>query len=131
MSKVKGSRTERELVQLFNKREDWAAIRVAGSGLTKEPNPDVLAGSEKRKLAIECKSVKGTIRYLYQEDADQIIKFAEKFGAEAWFGIRFNNKGWFFLKPHQLEKTKNSNLSISLKLAEEIGIKFEVLAKNE
>jgi Holliday junction resolvase len=125
--KSKGSRTERELVQLFNQTEKWAAIRVAGSGLTKDPNPDVLAGNKERHLAIECKSIKSTSKYLYPEDMEQIIQFAEKFGAEPWFAIRFNNKGWFFLKPHQLEKTKSSNLCITLKLSEQVGVRFEEL----
>ena len=128
-SKVKGSRTERELVHLFNETGIWSAIRVAGSGLTNDPNPDVLAGNKGRSLAIECKSVKGKYKYLSKEDVEQIVTFASKFGAEAWFGIRFNNKGWYFLKPDHLEKTKSSNLAINIELAEEKGLKFEELIK--
>lgn len=128
-SKVKGSRTERELVHLFNETGIWSAIRVAGSGLTKDPNPDVLAGNRKRYLAIECKSIKGTSKYLYPEDISQIIDFASKFGAEPWIAIRFNNKGWYFLKTEDLNKTKSSNLVINLELAEQKGLKFENLIK--
>ena len=128
-SKTKGSRTERELVHLFNQTGNWAAIRIAGSGLTKDPNPDVLAGNKKRYLAVECKSIKGVSKYLYPEDIKQIEDFASKFGAEAWIGIRFNNKGWYFLKTEDLNKTKSSNLVINLELAEEKGLKFEDLIK--
>ena len=127
--KSKGSRTERELVHLFNETGIWSAIRVAGSGLTKDPNPDVLAGNSKRHLAIECKSLKGTSKYLYPEDITQILDFASKFGAEAWLAIRFNHKGWFFLKPENLKKTKSSNLVINLELAEQKGLKFNDLIK--
>ena len=129
--KTKGSRTERELVQLFNKTGNWCAIRVAGSGLTKDPNPDVLAGTKGRTLAIECKATKSDYKYLEPEDIEQIVNFSDRFGAEAWFGIRFNNKGWLFLKPNQLEKTKNENSIINKKIAEEKGITFENLIRGE
>ncbi len=127
--KAKGSRTERELTHMFNNTNSWAAIRVAGSGLTNDPNPDVLAGNAERYLAIECKSVKGTSKYLYPEEIDQITNFAIKFGAEPWLAIRFNHKGWYFLKPNDLEKTKSSNSVINLELAEEKGLKFDELIK--
>src|SRR3989338_9768723 len=121
-SKIKGSRTERELVQLFQNTGNWSAIRVAGSGLTKNPNPDVLAGNGKRYLALECKATKKTSKHIYEEDVIQIITFSNKFGAEPWFAIKFNRKPWLFLKPEQLNKTKSSNSSINLRLAEEIGL---------
>src|SRR3989344_3893780 len=124
-AKGKGSRTERELVQLF-KDNNWAAIRVAGSGLTSDQNTDVIAGNGKRHLAIECKSVKGKYKHLYSEQIEDLIKFSKNFGAEPWIAIRFNVKGWYFLKPENLTKTK-TNLSVSLKLAEEKGLKFSKL----
>ncbi len=131
-SKGKGSRTERELTHLFNNTDSWAAIRVAGSGLTKDPNPDILTGNGKRYLAIECKSIKGTTKYLYPEEIEQITNFATKFGAEPWIAIRFNIKGWYFLRPESLERTKSSNFVINLKLAEEKGIRFkEIIGKGE
>ena len=131
-SKGKGSRTERELVHLFNETNSWAAIRVAGSGLTKDPNPDVLTGNGKRYLAIECKSIKSTTKYLYPEEIKQIVDFATKFGAEPWIAIRFNIKGWYFLKPEDLEKTKSSNSIITLRLAEEKGLKFkDIISEGE
>ncbi len=127
--KSKGSRTERELVHLFNDSGLWAAIRIAGSGLTKDPNPDVLAGNTKRYLAIECKSLKGNTKYLEEEEIKQIINFALKFGAEPWIGIRFNNQGWYFLKPKHLEKTKSNYYSVSLLLAKKKGLSFKDLIK--
>src|SRR3989344_4463825 len=115
--KRKGSRTERELVNLFNETQIWSAIRIAGSGLTKNPNPDVLAGNSKRYLAIECKSLKQNIKYLTDEDVKQITDFSRVFGAEPWFGIRFNQQGWYFLKPEYLEKGKGKHYAVSLPLA--------------
>ncbi len=126
--KSKGSKSERELTHMFNNTGTWAAIRIAGSGLTADPNPDVLAGNKKRHIAIECKSLKGNNQYLYEEDVKQLLDFSNKFGAEAWFGIRFNNKGWFFLKYEDLVLTKNNkSYAVSLLLAKSKGLNFEQL----
>ena len=131
MSKTKGSAAERELVHMFNSTGVWSAVRIAGSGLTKDPNPDVLAGNKKRYLAIECKSTKSKSKYLYPEEVNQIVDFSRRFGAESWFGIRFNNKGWFFLKPEQLNNSKSNNLFvINFQLAISEGLKFEDLIRD-
>ena len=50
--KSKGINAERSLIHKFW-AHNWAAIRVAGSGSSKYPSPDVLAGNNLRKLAIE------------------------------------------------------------------------------
>src|SRR3989344_3612157 len=121
--KSKGSRAERELVHMFNDTKIWAAIRIAGSGLTSDPNPDVLTGNGKRYLSIECKSTKDT-KYLVENDIKQLLEFSSRFGAEPWFGIKFNNRGWFFLKPSDLNKTKGDSYSVSPLLAKEQGLSF-------
>lgn len=126
--KNKGSAAERELVHMFNDSGLWSAVRIAGSGLTKDPNPDVLAGNNLRYLAIECKAVKSTSKYLYPEEVDQILNFSRRFGAEPWFGIKFNNKGWFFLKPEQLNKSRSNNLFvITFDVANKEGLSFKDL----
>ena len=94
--KEKGSKAERELVTMFW-NAGWAAIRVAGSGLTKKPNPDVIAGNGIRRIAVECKTTKQIRKYLTREDVNQLIEFSRKFGAEPWFGIRINNMKWYFI----------------------------------
>ena len=58
VGKKKGINAERELIHMFW-AEKWAAIRVAGSGSSKYPSPDILAGNNLRKLAIECKAISG------------------------------------------------------------------------
>ena len=52
--KAKGTRGERELVKAFNEN-GWVCIRVAGSGSSRYPSPDILAGNAMRRVAIECK----------------------------------------------------------------------------
>lgn len=124
MNKTKGSRTERELQHLLHEN-GWAPLRVAGSGSSPLPSPDLVAGKAGRVLAIECKSGKST-RYIDKKQINELKEFSERFGAEAWVGIRFDAKGWFFLTINDLNKSGNS-LSINLDLAKEKGLTFEQL----
>jgi len=126
--KNKGSRTERELFHKF-----WdsglSAVRVAGSGSTPLPAPDLLASNSSRVFAIECKALKSSKKYFKEGEIEQLIEFATKFGAEPWVAMKFNNKGWFFVHASQVEKTKNNINCISLKLAQEKGIRFDDFIK--
>jgi len=123
---LKGSRTERELFWMFWDTKIWAGIRCAGSGSTTVPAPDLLMGSKNRKLAIECKSGKGK-RYLTKKEVDELKFFADKFGAEAWIAMRFNNVDWLFLKPEDLGVSKGNNYFASIDLAKKKGISFDNL----
>jgi Holliday junction resolvase len=126
-SKIKGTNAERELIHLFW-AGGWAAVRVAGSGSSKYPSPDILAGNNIRKLAIECKAIKGNYKYFIEEQINNLIMFAQNFGAEAWVGVRFDNQGWFFFGPEELRKTANG-MKVTLEYANRFGILFEELIK--
>ena len=123
--KAKGTRGERELVKFFNEA-GWVCIRVAGSGSSRYPAPDLLAGNAIRRLAIECKMVGNDKKYFDRDEIDQLQTFAQKFGAESWIGIRFPAEQWYFLMLEDLEKT-GTNWAISLELAKWKGLKFEEL----
>ncbi len=125
--KEKGSKAERELVTMFW-NAGWAAIRVAGSGLTKKPNPDVIAGNGVRRIAVECKTTKQIRKYLTREDVNQLIEFSRKFGAEPWFGIRINNMKWYFIGVEELEQTEKGYV-ITIPLLKRRGLLFEQLMK--
>lgn len=125
--KEKGSKAERELVTMFW-NAGWAAIRVAGSGLTKKPNPDVIAGNGVRRIAVECKTTKQIRKYLTREDVNQLIEFSRKFGAEPWFGIRINNMKWYFIGVEELEQTEKGYV-ITIPLLKRRGLLFEQLIK--
>ena len=58
-TKAKGTQGERELVKFFNEA-GWGCIRIAGSGSSRYPSPDILAGNAVRRVAIECKVTKET-----------------------------------------------------------------------
>jgi holliday junction resolvase Hjr len=124
--KGKGVSAERELIHLFHKAVGWSAIRVAGSGSSKYPSPDVLAGNAERCIAIECKSTRDDRKYLLKEDVEQLKMFGQRFGAEVWIAVRFLGMPWYFLKPEEMDDTGRS-LAISKEHAKMQGRSFEEL----
>jgi len=118
-AKTKGTGAERELVHLFWK-QNWAASRVAGSGSIGYPVPDILAGKDKRQLAIECKCTKSDSQYLTKEEVADLRKFAAITGAEPLIAVRFAREEWRFLHPDALDVTP-TQFVVSKKMALEQG----------
>lgn len=125
--KSKGINAERDLIHKFWASK-WAAIRVAGSGSSRYPSPDVLAGNNIRKLAIECKACKEKSRYFTKDEIEALKEFAKIFGAETWVGIKFDKIGWYFLTLEDLKETDNCYLA-SYEIAKRRGLIFEELIK--
>lgn len=123
--KRKGINAERELIHKFWENS-WTAIRVAGSGSSKYPSPDIIAANISRKLAIEAKVTKNNKKYFTIQDISQLLEFSGKFGAEPWLAVKFNKSGWFFLPPSEIEKTKKGFV-FSLKKAKIKGFAFKEL----
>ncbi len=123
--KSKGINAERELIHAFWK-VGWAAIRVAGSGSSHYPSPDVLAGNSVRRVAIECKSSSATSKYLTSKEIRELEQFSRIFGAEPWVGMRFNDMKWYFLSLEDLRQS-GSSFSVSIQLAKQKGLLFEEL----
>lgn len=123
MSKIKGTAAEREVVHRLW-AEGWAAIRVAGSGSVKYPAPDILAGNNLRKIAIECKATKSNKQYLTKKEVGELKTFSVKFGAEPWIGVRFDRDAWYFINPEDLKETKE-NYVITSKEAKMKGLLFD------
>ena len=127
-TKAKGTKGERDLVRFFNEN-NWSAIRVAGSGSSRYPSPDLLVGNAIRRLAIECKVTKDHKKYFPLEEIEQLRQFSENFGAESWIGIKFGQEDWYFLILEDLERTKN-NYTISLELIKRRGLNLSELIEN-
>lgn len=125
--KAKGTAAERDLIRLFWSTNNWSAHRIAGSGSSHFPSPDIIAGNSLRKLAIECKSTKAIKQYISGEQVDGLKKFSAIFGAEPWIGVKFNNIDWFFLSLDDLKETEGNNFVISIPLAKNKGLSFEQL----
>ena len=104
--KRKGSNAERELVAMFA-GIGWAAIRVAGSGSSKFPSPDVLVSNGSKVIAIESKSSKSKYQYFNPLQLQQLDTFARTFNAEPWLAVKFSNN-WKFFKPSDLAEKKKS-----------------------
>jgi Holliday junction resolvase len=104
--KIKGSQAEREL-QTMLWGSGFAAVRAAGSGVTKFYCPDVLASNGSKVLAVECKSTKHKSQYFEPEQVRQLQEFARIFKAEAWLAVKFSTD-WKFFKPEDLQQTKKA-----------------------
>ena len=118
--KSKGINAERELVHRFWAL-GWPCVRVAGSGSSRYPSPDILAGNRDRMVAIECKTTKENKRYLPKEEIRQLREFASLFEAEPWIGVKFKGEDWFFLSLDSLEETPSSFVA-SVELGKRKGL---------
>lgn len=125
--KSKGINAERELIHLFWKNS-WSACRIAGSGSARYPSPDVIAGNNVRKLAIECKVTRDVRQYLTGKEIDELKEFSKVFGAEPWVGVKFNNVDWYFLTLEDI-KDAGEGYSVSLEMAKRRGFLFDELIK--
>ena len=99
--KSKGSDAERELVDMLQSI-GFAAVRIAGSGCSKYPCPDVLASNGSRVLAIECKSTKKHHQYFRKQQIGELLEFAKTFSAKPMCAIKFSTS-WHFIEPHKLK----------------------------
>ena len=124
-TKAKGTKGERDLVHMFWDA-GYAAIRVAGSGSMKYPCPDILAGNNVRKIAIECKVANDKRKYFTKKEIDDLRLFCSLFGAEAWIGVKLEKEDWHFI---MLEDLKETELGFSLDkdIVRNKGLLFEEL----
>jgi Holliday junction resolvase len=106
--KRKGCNLERELVSKFWKY-GWAAIRVAGSGSSSFPSPDIIAGKNNNIYAIECKSCKAKKFYFKIEQLNSLLEFSKKIGAKPMLGLRFSKKEWYFIPTKDLKNFHTTN----------------------
>ena len=121
--KGKGTNAERELIHMFWGR-GLACIRVAGSGSSGYPSPDIIVGNNALKAVIECKVSKGKYQYFSKEEIAELRKFADKFVAEPYAAVKFNHIGWFFLELSSLEET-DRNFAVTPEKAKKNGLSFE------
>ena len=122
-NKSKGSRTERELLELFT-QQGWKAARVAGSGMNDNTYCDLIAGKHGRKgFAIEAKSSKKKRIYITKKQIEEFVVFTNLMGLKPAVAVRFNYEGWLFLDPKHLEDT-GKYWVVSLERARNKGKRF-------
>lgn len=128
-NKAKGSKAERELLNLFTE-QSWRAVRVAGSGVNDNSPCDLIAAkSGKGGYTIEAKSSKKTNIYITKEQISDFITFSHILGLTPIIALRFNRQGWLFLDPKHLKDT-GKYFAVSLKTAIEKGDKFSQFFEN-
>jgi len=128
-NKVKGSKAERELYQMFVDNH-YRAVRVAGSGTMENADCDIIAGKKGKKFCIEVKSSKKPIKYISKEQINKFITFSEIFNLKPVIAMRFNRIGWFFIKPKDMKKS-DKNFVIDLEIARKKGKRFSQYFKEK
>lgn len=124
--KSRGITAERDLIHRFW-AAGWAALRVAGSGSSHYPSPDVLASNNTRKVAIEAKLTTEQRKYFPEAEIRGLRFFAEKFGAEPWVAVKYSREGWRF---YTLDDLRETGAGYALgKMEKERGLGFEELVE--
>lgn len=122
-NKAKGSKNERELVEIFT-NNSWRAVRVAGSGVNDNSPCDMIVGKIGRKgYTVEAKSSKKAIIYITKAQISDFVTFSMTIGLTPVIALRFNRQGWLFIEPKDLRDT-GTNWAASLKNALEKGKRF-------
>ncbi len=122
-NKAKGSKVERELLEILTKN-GWRAARVAGSGVNDNSPCDLIAAKlGKRGYVVEAKSSKKKIIYITKEQISDFVLFSQMIGLNPVIALRFNYEGWFFINPHQLKDT-GKYFAASLEMAKREGMRF-------
>ena len=123
-NKAKGSKTERELYQLFVDNH-YRAVRVAGSGMMENADCDIIAGKKGggRKYCIEAKSCKKLPKYISKDQISRFMTFSDIFGLRPVIAIRINRIGWIFLNPKGL-KNSGKNWAINNEIIKKKGKKL-------
>lgn len=123
--KAKGTAAENELIHKFWETNSWVCVRVAGSGSSKYPSPDLLASRGDKKIVMEVKVVNDTKKYFTGQEIRDLQYFASKFGAESWVGVKFAENQWYFIPSSELEITKSENYVATLIEMKRKGFNFE------
>ena len=122
-NKSKGSRVERELLDIFTKNS-WRSVRVAGSGVNDDSPCDLIAAKTGRKgFTIEVKSSKKSTVYIKKEQIEDFMLFSNIIGLKPVIALRFNHEGWLFLDPKHLKDT-GKYWAASIENAKQNGFRF-------
>lgn len=122
-SKKKGTDAERDLIHLFWKN-NWAAIRAAGSGSTRYPCPDILVSNGFKIVAIEIKIINSEYKFFYKKEIEELVEFSKKFGAMPFVAVKFKSHPWLFIPVDDLFESKQG-YRIKLEEGNMKGLLFE------
>jgi len=120
---AKGANAERELIHTLSDK-GFAVLRVAGSGVSPLPSPDVVALKAGRIIAFECKAWKGKYLAIPVVTFNDEVNWAKTAGAEFFIGWKVPHKGWFFVKEEHFNNA-GKNFMITLEIAMSVGKKID------
>lgn len=121
----KGANAERELMRLFFDK-GFSVVRIAGSGTSPLPAPDIVALKRGRIIAVECKARKARNLAIDVGQMGELVGWAKRAGAEPFVGWKVPRKGWLFLRPGHFHSTGKFFL-ISLRDAMDAGISLDAV----
>jgi Holliday junction resolvase len=106
-NKAKGSNAERELLlELYNNK--FAVARVAGSGSSKIPCPDIIALKNQKGLILECKTKIGEYLNIKPGQIEELKIFERLSGFPAFIVWRLEKNKWYFIHYSKMKKTKKA-----------------------
>lgn len=120
----KGSRYERELIDIFQKK-GYSVIRSAGSGVG-TPSPDILLFKRSKQYGLECKAWNKTSLSLQKPKIAEMRTWQDNTGMTTMIAWRVSRDGWYFIYLDELAEMGKS-FTVTLKKAKEINRRIEVL----
>ena len=122
---AKGANAERELIHTLSDM-GFAVLRVAGSGVSPLPSPDVVALKDGRILAFECKAWKGNYLAIPCVTMNDETNWAKTAGAEFFIGWKIPREGWLFVKVSHFHNA-GKNFMISIEEAKKNSVSLQTL----
>ena len=119
MRKKYASNYERELQKKLWEN-GFICIRVAGSGSSSYPAPDLIVIKNGKVSVIEVKSTRGSAIYLDYSQMDQLKKLEREVNG-VFIAVKFIEKGWYFIELNRLNGTNK----IEYTHVSKIGYTFE------
>ena len=120
----KGANAERELIHKLFKM-GFSVARVAGSGSTSLPSPDIIALNKTKILAIECKAWSQAYLNIPLKQMAELRSWSTNAGADFYIAWKIPHKGWFFLPAEIFKRTKKAytiSMKKALKQSLDIGV---------
>jgi len=111
--KRKASNYERELLSKFHDL-GFNGVRVAGSGSSQFPSPDLLVGRKGLIYAVEVKTSEKEFLHISKKQLSELLGFCNNLNILPLVGVKFLNRAdWFFLPAEDLLKS-NDNLHVRI-----------------
>lgn len=128
-NKTKGSNAERELLFMLYE-QGYAISRVAGSGSSTLPTPDIIAIKKNKGFAIECKTKSGEYLNIRPSQIDELEIWEKLSGLKSMVAWRLGKNKWYFIHYTKMKKTKKA-YSIKKTDILENGMDFNKLIKQK